>query len=70
MTGGEYFQAEDAEELTDVLRDLPSSIVLQQQDVEITVWFALAGALLVLVAVGLAQWWNRSTPLPAPPADT
>ena len=60
MTGGEYFQAEDAEALSDVLLDLPSSIVLQQQDVEITVWFALAGALLVLVAVGLAQWWNRS----------
>jgi hypothetical protein len=27
---------------------------------EITVWFALGGALLVLVAVGLSQWWSRS----------
>jgi Ca-activated chloride channel family protein len=61
MTGGKYFKAEDAESLGDVLLDLPSSIVLQQQDVEITVWFALAGAFLVLMAVGLAQWWNRST---------
>lgn len=65
-TGGEYFQAEDAEQLSSVLRDLPSSIILQKQNVEITVWFALAGALLVLAAVGLAQWWNRG-PLPAPP---
>jgi Ca-activated chloride channel homolog len=64
MTGGEYFKAEDAEALSEVLRDLPSSIVLQRQDVEITVWFALFGALLVLGAVGLAQWWNRSSPLP------
>ena len=64
MTGGEYFQAEDAEELSRVLRDLPNSIVLQRQDVEITVWFALAGALLVLVAVGLSQWWNRARPAP------
>jgi Ca-activated chloride channel homolog len=40
--------------------DLPSSIVLQRKNVEITVWFALAGALLVLVAVGLSQWWSRS----------
>jgi Ca-activated chloride channel homolog len=67
MTGGEYFKAEDAEELNDVMTDLPGSLSLQQQDVEITVWFALAGALLVLVAVGLAQWWNRSAPLPSRP---
>jgi Ca-activated chloride channel homolog len=60
MTGGEYFQAQDAEALSRILRDLPSSIVLQEQNVEITVWFALGGALLVLIAVGLAQWWNRS----------
>jgi Ca-activated chloride channel homolog len=67
MTGGEYFQAENAEALSDVLLDLPSTIVLQQQDVEITVWFALAGAVLILGAVGLSQWWNRSGPSPAPP---
>jgi Ca-activated chloride channel homolog len=70
MTGGEYYKAEDAAALSRVLRDLPSSIVLQKQDVEITVWFALAGALLVLVAIGLSQWWNRSRPFAAtaPPA--
>jgi Ca-activated chloride channel family protein len=66
MTGGEYFQAEDAEALSGVLLDLPSSIVLQRQDMEITVWFALAGAVLILVAVGLSQWWNRF----GPPAGT
>jgi Ca-activated chloride channel homolog len=59
LTGGEYFQAKNAEALSRVLRDLPDSIVLQRQDMEITVWFALAGAVLVLVAVGLAQWGNR-----------
>jgi Ca-activated chloride channel family protein len=67
MTGGEYFQAENAKALSDVLIDLPSSIVLQQQDVEITVWFALVGAVLILGAVGLSQWWNRSGPVAAPP---
>jgi hypothetical protein len=25
----------------------------------VTMYFALAGALLVLVAVALSQWWNR-----------
>jgi Ca-activated chloride channel family protein len=61
MTGGEYFRAEDSDALTGVLLDLPDSIVLQRKSVEITVWFAVAGALLVLFAVGLSQWWNRST---------
>lgn len=66
LTGGEYFKAENAERLSGVLLDLPDSIVLQREDVEITVWFALTGAVLVLVAVALAQWWNRSGPPPVP----
>ncbi|GIJ49217.1 UPF0353 protein [Virgisporangium aliadipatigenens] len=60
-TGGEYFKAEDAEELGEVLLDLPKAMTFQRQDVELTVWFALVGALLVAGAVGLAQWWNRTT---------
>jgi Ca-activated chloride channel family protein len=59
ITGGKYFQAKDAKALSDVLMDLPNAIVLQHKHTEITVWFALTGALLVLAAVGLAQWWNR-----------
>jgi hypothetical protein len=39
--------------------------VLQHKHIEITVWFAFFGALLVLGAVGLSQWWNRSIPNPA-----
>jgi Ca-activated chloride channel family protein len=77
LTGGEYFEAKDAEALSEVLLDLPDSIVLERRNMEITFWFALAGALLVLVAVGLAQWWNASPPkvpvgqelLPGPLAD-
>jgi Ca-activated chloride channel homolog len=64
MTGGKYFKAENAQALSDVLEHLPGTITLQKKNVEITVWFALAGALLVMVAIGLAQWWNRSTILP------
>ncbi|MFC0532148.1 VWA domain-containing protein [Phytohabitans kaempferiae] len=61
LTGGEFFKAEDADALTEVLLDLPDSIVLQREDIEITAWFALAGALLVLAGFGLAQWWQRPT---------
>jgi Ca-activated chloride channel family protein len=65
MTGGKYFKAENAQALSDVLRDLPSQVTLQHKNAEITIWFTLGGALLVLVAVGLSQWWNR---LRIPPA--
>jgi Ca-activated chloride channel family protein len=69
ITGGKYFQAKDAKTLTGILLDLPSSIVLQHKKTELTVWFALAGAVLVLLAVGLSQWWNRAGPFPhRPPA--
>ncbi|GIH02562.1 UPF0353 protein [Rhizocola hellebori] len=59
-TGGDYFHAVDAKELNEVMQDLPNTIVLQREFVEITVWFALVGALLIATAVALAQWWNRS----------
>jgi Ca-activated chloride channel homolog len=59
ITGGKYFQATDAKALSDTLLNLPSSIRLQHRPEELTVWFALGGALLVLAALGLTQWWNR-----------
>ena len=59
LTGGSYFKAEDAEQLTDVLADLPSEFGLVKQDVEISSWFLLAGVLLISSGVGLSLWWNR-----------
>jgi Ca-activated chloride channel homolog len=69
LTGGEYYEAEDAEALNDALMDLPASISLQRHNIELTFWFALAGAACVLAAVGLSQWWNRTVPLPARPLN-
>jgi Ca-activated chloride channel family protein len=62
ITGGKYFKAQDAQQLNNVLMNLPSSIVLQHKHTEITVWFALAGALLLLAGIGLAQWWTKVPP--------
>ncbi|MDT5038986.1 MAG: Ca-activated chloride channel [Micromonosporaceae bacterium] len=62
ITGGRYFQARDAKSLTGALLDLPNSIVLQRRKAELTVWFALVGAVLVLAAIGLSQWWSRVGP--------
>ncbi|SHN75315.1 VWA domain-containing protein [Cryptosporangium aurantiacum] len=59
LTGGRYFQAEDADQLADVLSDLPSEIGLQRRDIEVTVWFVLGATALIATGVGLSLWWNR-----------
>lgn len=59
VSGGRYFRAADADELTGVLTDLPREFGVRRQDVEVTVWFVLVGGLLVGTGVGLALWWNR-----------
>lgn len=68
ITGAEYFRAQDAKQLDEVLADLPGKIELQQQDVEVTAWFVLPATLLIIVALGLSLWWNRPLNLPAIPA--
>ncbi len=60
VTGGQYYRAADAEQLVDVFDQLPSQIVLQGQEREITVGFAAAGALLIIAAVALALRLRRS----------
>jgi len=58
-TGGEYYRAEDAKQLLDVFLNLPTKIVLQEEHLEISVFFAIFGAILGSAAVGLSLWWNR-----------
>ncbi|HEU0241032.1 MAG TPA: VWA domain-containing protein [Micromonosporaceae bacterium] len=65
-TGGKYFEATDAKELSDTLQHLPASITLEHRKAEITVWFALVGALFAIAAIALTYWWNR----PAMPRST
>jgi Ca-activated chloride channel family protein len=64
ITGGEYFRAQDAKQLIDVMTDLPKTIVAQKANVELTAWFVLPGTLLILGAIALSVWWNRSLSLP------
>ncbi len=59
-TGGTYYAAEDADQLRDVFAQLPSDIQNQHEEHEISVWFVLAGAVLVLGALGLSLRWNRT----------
>jgi Ca-activated chloride channel family protein len=59
MTGGEYYSAENADQLVGVFDDLPRRVVRQDERREISAYFALLGALLVVTAFGLSMWWNR-----------
>jgi Ca-activated chloride channel homolog len=60
ITGGTFYRAEDADQLRNVFASLPREIELQTEDREVSVAFAIGGALLVLGAVGLSLLWNRS----------
>jgi Ca-activated chloride channel family protein len=59
ITGGEFYRAEDANQLRGVFAGLPNQIELQKERREISVVFAIAGAVLAMAAVGLSLLWNR-----------
>jgi Ca-activated chloride channel family protein len=61
LTGGEYYSAESAGELQQVLEDLPTSLITKHEVTEISVAFTAIGALLAGLAIGLSLLWH---PLP------
>ncbi len=65
-TGGQYYRAVNADQLQGALGDLPSHIVVATEHVDIASWFAAAGGLLIVLAIGLSTWWNRVR-IPASP---
>lgn len=58
-TGGEYFRAEDADELVEVFRTLPTRVERQDEEREVSAWFVLVAAVATVAGVGLALRWNR-----------
>ena len=58
MTDAEYYVAESAQELLEVFDDVPSHLVATRTTTEISSVFTASGALLVLLAVGLALRWQ------------
>jgi Ca-activated chloride channel family protein len=58
-TGGQYYKAESADQLKEALGDLPNHVTVVKKHIDIASWFAGAGGLLVVVAIGLSLWWNR-----------
>ena len=57
-TGGTYFSASGADQLQDVLSDLPRHVQLQHKDVELGAPLAGLAAILMLLAVGAAVRWT------------
>jgi Ca-activated chloride channel homolog len=60
-TGGTYHPAQSADQLRDVFQNLPTTLILKHEVVELSVIFAAAGALFVALAIFLGQAWR---PLP------
>ncbi len=58
VTGGQYFAADDAGRLQNVLKDLPRTVATQQRDVEVSVVPVAVAALLLLGALWAAARWT------------
>ena len=61
-----FFRAQDASELSKALAKLPAAFTVVRKHIDIASWFAAGGGLLIVVAVALSLWWNRTWPRPAP----
>lgn len=58
-TGGQYYRAQNADQLKVALGDLPSHITVAHKEIDLAAWFAGIGGLIIAVAVGLSLWLNR-----------
>jgi len=60
-TGGEYYLAENAEQLNEVFAQLPTDLIVAHEVVEISVAFTAVAVVLIGLAILLGQAWR---PLP------
>jgi Ca-activated chloride channel family protein len=59
VTGGTFYRAQDASELSNALAKLPAAFTIVHKHVDIAAAFAALGGLLIVLAVALSLWWNR-----------
>jgi Ca-activated chloride channel family protein len=62
ITGGKSFTAKNSDQILKIYKDLGSNLGRKTELREITSWFAIATAVLLVVAVGLSRLW--AAPLP------
>lgn len=58
QTGGQFYRAEDTEQLSEVFTDLPKDVVIQKEEVEISAIFAALGALIAAAAIVASIRWS------------
>jgi Ca-activated chloride channel family protein len=58
-TGGTFYRAASASQLSRALARLPAAFTVIREHVDLASWFAVAGGLLIAVAVALSLWWNQ-----------
>ena len=59
-TGAKYYPAESADELKQVLQDLPTNTIFKHEVTELSVVFVIIGALFAAAAIFLGQAWRPS----------
>ncbi|MFJ4290882.1 VWA domain-containing protein [Cupriavidus sp. NPDC089707] len=59
LTGGEYFQAGSAADLTQVYRQLSARFALERRETEVSALLSAAAVLLLVLASGLSLLWFR-----------
>jgi Ca-activated chloride channel family protein len=65
-TGGTFFRAQDASQLGKALARLPAAFTVVRKHIDLASAFAAGGGLLIVAAVALSLWWNRTRPGPGP----
>jgi Ca-activated chloride channel family protein len=58
-TGGTFYRAQDASQLSRALNKLPAAFTVVRKQVDAAAAFAALGGLLAAAAVALSLWWNR-----------
>ena len=69
-TGGTFYRAQDASQLSRALAKLPAAFTVVRERVDIAAGFATLGGLLVAVAVALSLWQDRPRRVIAGPRAT
>jgi Ca-activated chloride channel family protein len=69
-TGGTFFRAQDASQLSRALGKLPAAFSIVSKRVDIAAGFATLGGLLIAVAVALSLWRDRPRRVAAAPRAT